>query len=252
MNGLMRSDLYAELYQVENTHWWHLHKRKLIHKLIKNFAKKGSVLDIGSGTGKILEELKKQKWDIAGIDAEKEAKIWSEKRGIPTQLVDINKQPLPYKNHYFDLVLCLDLLEHVRQDQKIIDKISKILKPNGTLIVSVPAYPSLFSYWDKMLGHYRRYSKKQLTSLFNQTDWELKFISHAFMLNLLPVILVRQFKKHNKNQSVSDFQTTPLKFISQPLLKLNASFEEFCIPNISLPFGLSIVAVITNKNEESK
>ena len=163
MQGKMRTDLYQELYEVENTHWWHKHKRATVHQMIKKYiTNKGSVLDIGSGTGKILEELKQYGWDVSGVDGASEAVVWSKKRGITTHQVDFVKNKLPFNNDSYDLVLALDLLEHVPNDEQILQEMYRVLKPGGTAVITVPAYQWLYNYWDEMLGHQRRYSMSEL------------------------------------------------------------------------------------------
>ncbi|MFH2062025.1 MAG: methyltransferase domain-containing protein, partial [Candidatus Beckwithbacteria bacterium] len=70
----MRQDLNKELFNVENNHWWHQHKRKLVHQLIQKYVSKpGVVLDVGAGTGKLLEELKLNGWQVSGVDGAIEA-----------------------------------------------------------------------------------------------------------------------------------------------------------------------------------
>ena len=158
----MRQDLYPELFEVEDSHWWHQHKRQIVHKLIKVFAdKKGRVLDIGAGTGRILSELKQMGWQVKGIDTEKQAAKQSQKREIELKLIDIDKQILPFKANSFEVVLCLDSLEHLTNEVKVLKEIIRVTKPGGIIILTVPAYQWLYSYWDKMLGHKKRYSKNK-------------------------------------------------------------------------------------------
>jgi len=236
----MRKDLYQELFEVENNHWWHNHKRKVIHQMIDKFAQRGMVLDIGAGTGKMLSELKTKGWEVMGIDREQEAVKWSKKRGVKVKLTDIEKK-LPFKKNSFDLVLALDVLEHLNKDGKSLQEIGRVLKSEGVAIITVPAYQWLFNYWDKMLGHRRRYSKSLLRKIIKIGKFKIEFLSYFSMFTLFPSILVRLVKKLFIKTETSDFQTIPLSLISTPVIKLLNKIERLLLSCTSLPFGLSVI-----------
>jgi ubiquinone/menaquinone biosynthesis C-methylase UbiE len=239
----MRQDLYQELYQVENNHWWHRHKRRLVHQLTNKYlTKQGKVLDIGAGTGKLLEELKAKGWQVSGIDGAKEAVEQSKRRGIRINQQELTKR-LKFKANSFDLITSLDVLEHVEDDLALLNEMKRVVKPNGIIVVTVPAYQWLFSYWDKMLKHWRRYDKKDLVKLASQAQLKLELMSFYSSFFLLPSILVRGLKSRSKQQSLSDFQTTPLAFISVPILNILAVLERLLIRFIRLPVGMSLVCV---------
>lgn len=246
----MRQDLYKELYRIEENHWWHLHKQSVVFQMIKKFAQKGKVLDIGAGTGKILSLLKKKGWQIYGIEGEKQAIKLAKKRRVSLVSVDLESQKIPYKDNSFDLVLLLDVLEHVDNQQHLLAEIKRLLQRNGVAIISVPAYQWLFCYWDEMLRHKRRYTKKSLKKVLQNQDFNFLFLSYFNSLLLLPAILVRFVKRIiNSRQDVSDFQSTPLSFISVPIIKSYFYLERLWLKKFSLPFGLSVMAVVYKKSE---
>ena len=239
----MRQDLYQELFEVENNHWWHQHKRKLVHQLISEYlGRPGKVLDVGAGTGKILSELKNKGWQIKGVDGEKEAVRWAKKRGVVIKQHDLTKK-LPFKNNSFDLVVSLDVLEHVKDDVGLLKEMRRVVKPQGIILITVPAYQWLYSYWDKMLGHFKRYSRGDLEKLSLQVKLKPVFVSFYSSFFLIPAMLVRLLKSKSKKQEVSDFQTTPLAFISVPVLSILGIIERLLIRFIKLPFGMSLVCV---------
>lgn len=249
MSGLMRQDLYAELYHVENSHWWHQHKRTIVKQLISRM-KPGKALDIGCGTGKIIEELNQAGWQCVGVDKSALAQKEGLKRGLKISIADAGKK-LPFPDKCFRLVLALDFLEHVKNDQKVVREIKRVLKPSGMIIASVPAYSTLYSYWDKMLGHFRRYSKSDLIQLMKANNLEINFISYYFSWLLLPAVIIRKIKELLKIKTVSDFQTNTnnkpviylIKFLSRVELKL--------LKYIKLPFGLSLICAATPKSSQS-
>lgn len=240
----MRHDLYQELYEVEDRHWWHQHKRKVVYKLINVFTQRGKVLDIGAGTGKILQELKQKGWQVEGLESAEKAIQFCKKRGIETKFIDIQNQNFPFANESFDLVIILDVLEHLDDEKKVISEIERVLKPAGVVIVTAPAYPKLYSYWDKMVRHKRRYSQESLKRLFGRETFHLEYLSYFFLLHLLPAIIMRVIKSRKKTSRViSDFQCIPFSPLSTSGLEAYAKVEEFLVPKVRLPFGLSLVLV---------
>lgn len=243
----MRQDLYAELYQVENTHWWHQHKRAVCHQRISRM-KIGKVLDVGVGTGKILEELKQLNWQVFGVDIDQQAQLHSRKRRIDLKIADVS-QSLPFKDNYFDAVLALDVLEHIKNDNLALIEIKRVVKPNGIILISVPAYPRLYSYWDKMLGHCRRYSKADLTQLIKKSGLKIEFLSYYFSWLLLPAVIIRMIKKIFNIKTISDFQTNTNNFLILFIIKILSKIELLLLKYINLPFGLSLICVASTQKK---
>lgn len=236
----MRLDLYADLYHKENTYFWHQAKRHLVKQFLP-VSQNLKILDIGCGAGKLVEDLS-QRHQVWGLDKSIQAVKFCKKRGLTTVYQD-SFPAFKKTQQKFDLITSLDVLEHVSDDKKALKKIKSFLYKNGHVIITVPAYPWLFSYWDKILGHHRRYSKKVLNDVISQSGLKIIKLSYIFSFLLLPVIFFRlirsQVFKSSKPQS--DFIDLP-KFIHQLLFALSC-FEQFLLRYINLPFGLSIVVV---------
>ena len=80
---------------------------------------------------------------------------------------------LPYRDKSFDLVIILDVLEHIKEDIHAIEEINRILKANGYLIVTVPHKMKYYSKQDKLIGHYRRYNIKQLNDILRKYNLKI-------------------------------------------------------------------------------
>jgi len=247
----MRADLYKDLYQKENYYWWHVGKRRLIKSLIRNYIinkdlkrKKLKILDVGCGSGKMTEDLKVF-GEISGIDSSKKAIVFCKKRGLKdVYKIDIGDK-LPFPEKTFDLVLVLDVLEHIENDQKVLRNLKRIMKEEGFLILTVPAYQRLFSYWDKMLGHRRRYTKNGLTRKLRRNGYQILKISYFNSFILIPAIVFRFFKsKLKENKPPSDFVNLP-RFFNSFLLFLS-DLEREILKLANTPFGLSIIAIVKN------
>lgn len=243
--GAMRQDLYPELYRVEDRHWWHRQKRQVIHQLIKGYCPvPRKALDVGCGAGKLLAELQQLGWQAEGIDT---VLSQGKRRGLTLKKANLQTQPLPYPKNHFDLIVCLDTLEHMADDKRLVSEMVRVTKSNGIIIISVPAYQRLFSYWDKMLGHFRRYNRKTLLRAVPRNAAKLRFLSYYFSFLLLPAILVRLVKIITRQKQQSDFSIDPLPVFSHALVSLFGSLELIWLKRFSIPFGLSLVGVWQKK-----
>ncbi len=240
--GTMRSDLYPELLAVEDNHWWHRQKRQTIHRLIKRFKPRpGRILDVGCGAGKLLEELKKSGWQADGVDM---VLAQSRQRGLSIKKADLQSERLPFAANHFDLIVCLDTLEHMKDDKRLVNEMIRVAKKGGIIIISVPAYQWLFSYWDKMLGHFRRYNSNSLIKVLPKKSIRVQFNSYYFSYLLLPAIAVRAFKAITGQKQKSDFAANPLPPVTGSIIRCWGRLESIWLKHASIPFGLSLVCVV--------
>ena len=236
----MRSDLYQDLYDKEQSYWWHRAKRDLVRQFLPS-QKKIKFLDIGCGAGKLMEEMQ-IRGEVWGIDQSQAAVDFCHQRGLHN--VHMGKFPqIKLLPRNFDVITCLDVLEHIQADGEAIKKIASLLKPGGRLIITVPAYQWLFSYWDQILHHVRRYEKAELVKKITAQGLTIKKCSfvYAFLLPVvIPFRLIRGQRFKNKKPQ-SDFIDLP-KFM-HTCLSMFAGLERALLSLINLPCGLSIVCV---------
>ena len=237
----MQKYLYKDLYELEDTHWWHKSKRANIVNLLQKFLtiKNPKILDIGCGTGKNIEVFSKI-GPTFGVDKLPEAIEYCRKRGLNTATLG-TAESTKLKSNSFDIVTILDVLEHT-DDGKTLKEAYRVLQPGGLLIITVPAFKLLWSKWDEALQHKRRYSKKSLEKLLQSYQFAVEKMSYMFSFLFIPVFLIRLIKsKASKNHYPSDFQmNTPL--LNYALLAL-ARLELFFINYTTMPFGTSIVCI---------
>jgi len=207
-------------------HWWFLGKYKIVHKLIQKHVKvpyTPRVLDIGCGPAYFARF-----YQYTGIDPNTEV---NSSNIIKARIEDVE---LELTNKY-DVILALDVLEHLEDDKVILRYLQNNLKDNGIMIITVPAHPWLFSEHDRTCGHYRRYTKKQLKELFRDFDCKIYYYNSL----LFPVeVLYRLITKGKNNLK-------PVPTIFNSLLFFVLSLEYYLLP--VLPVGLSILAVVKKK-----
>lgn len=250
----MRHDLYYDLYSKEQDYWWHVGKRAIVYSLLSRFRRPGHdpagrhALDLGCGTGMNLDHLARYARPT-GTDFSEEALHFCLERGH-TSLAKADAAALPFPDRQFDIITALDVIEHLDDDRAALAELKRVLKPGGLLVVSVPAYKLLWTYWDDILGHRRRYTTGMMKEVVEAAGLRVRKVSYSNSLILAPVVAVRilksllQKRAARRNQSSdpeSDFMPVP-RWVNSALIRYYRWEARFLRRN-SLPFGLSVVCV---------
>lgn len=157
--------------------------RPLISCVDKYLPKSGQVLDIGCGTGSVSLYLSKFNLNIEGLDISKKAIFVANLNRKKFDIKNISFKNISFdkyrSNGKFDLVVCFDLLEHVNDDKATLIHINNLLKKNAMLFLSVPSSNAplhkigLLKKFDNNVGHLRRYSEKDLSSLLYESQFKI-------------------------------------------------------------------------------
>ncbi|MCU0317112.1 MAG: methyltransferase domain-containing protein [Fimbriimonadaceae bacterium] len=236
----MQRDEYGKMRELEDHYWWFVARRQVTLDLIRDHAKPGDrILDVGSGTGALLQELQAQ-YQAAGVDFSPLALGYSRSRGL-TNLSLGNAEELPFASDSFDLVVSLDTIEHVPQDQKAVAEIFRVLAPGGTFVMNVPAFKWLWGPHDIALMHYRRYTKGQVRSLLRQAGFRVDKASY-FVFTLFPIVVARRIvEKFDRGPAVVRMPVVS-DMRNRALIRLMQSEAKF-FHRFGLPWGSSVMAV---------
>lgn len=242
----MDKTLYANINQVEETHWWYRARRMIIFDRVKRIIstrKNPQILDIGCGTGYNITHLHQLGYNqVTGLDVSPDALVYCHSRQLKV-LVCGDAEKLPIQSSYYDIILALDIVEHLEDDRSTLSEISRVLKPDGSLVVFVPAFQFLWSFQDEISHHQRRYTAKELKEKIVQAGFELNKLTYVNSL-LFPIvwlgrIILRTFPKFFEITSESQLNPTWMNgflyhvFLSElPLLHF-----------MNFPFGVSILCV---------
>ena len=238
---------YKKMYDIEDSHWWFNAKRQYINIVLKKFFKNKSglkILDVGCGTGAVIEYLRLKNQQAIGVDASDIAIDYCRQKNLPVEKSEAHKTK--FSGETFDVVLALDLLEHLENPEEAIKEMKRILKQGGLLIATVPAHQFLWSYHDVSLYHKKRYNKESLASLF-KGEFFIELISWIHALILPPVIIIRLKNKLIGSNGGSDVRQSGK--ITNLVMKFLYIFE-LGFFNIFkyLPFGLSLIIVARKEN----
>jgi SAM-dependent methyltransferase len=140
-----------------------------------------------------------------------------------------------------------DVLEHIHDDEKVMQNLYQSLKPGGYFFLTVPQHPFLWSFQDDFAGHKRRYTRSELLEKLLRTGFCVDYVS-SFCTSVFPLlVLVRRARKapsktsDQMQQALAEFQiSAPLNSILRAVIRLD---EVLIARDCSLPFGGSLVAV---------
>ena len=166
----MPEDLLLDVARLVNRHpWWHA-RAKLTVSLLRRAQvhPPARVLDAGCGWGLTLDHLEKHAYSTVGLDISRQALQRIDRSDRDLIEADLT-QALPADVEPFDAVLALDVIEHIDDDRAVVARLGRLVKPGGVVIVSVPALPALFSEFDVVQGHRRRYLPETLALAFEET-----------------------------------------------------------------------------------
>jgi ubiquinone/menaquinone biosynthesis C-methylase UbiE len=248
--------LYFEpLFHLEDHHFWfkvrNLIIRSLVHKEVASLQSGYRLLEIGCGTGNVLRNLENecQNGVVIGMDLFHRGLLFAQKR-VNCGLVqaDLNQPPFSIP---LDVIGLFDVLEHIQDDQAVLNRLFSLVGPGGKLIITVPAQQKLTSYFDMASRHVRRYDREELRAKLEHSGFKVDFISY-YMMIIYPIVWLRRTIKNKKGllaiddpcvitQSMEELRIIPvINEILIVLLKLEAQWIK---KGKTLPFGTSLVTV---------
>lgn len=240
----MNASMYQKFFLVQQSHWWFTTRKKIVLDTISNFHKKSTdeqILDIGCGCGVMLNSLKNL-GPTCGLDMSDDAIQFC--REIFSGEVKKGYLPdhVPFPAERFTLITALDVIEHIEQDQQSLKTLYNLLRPGGQAIITVPAYQFLWSKFDEMNEHKRRYTLSELRGKLLQAGFEIEKISYFNSLLFPLVLFVRMLSKLLTRDGASDIEL-PGKITNSFLEKI-FGIEVTALRALNLPFGVSILAVV--------
>ena len=226
--------------------WFNSHRFRIVAQFLPNSPSPLRLLDYGCGNGIFLSYLCEHNYSLYlhGYDPylfTTCSKMFKEKN------VYIHKQleNIYYQN--FDIICGLDVIEHIEDDSEALVTIHTLLKTGGLLLLTVPAYQFLYSHHDATLGHYRRYTKKSISSLIQKAGFCIKRCDYFFSF-LIPASFIMKYYLSLKKFGISKLNANNLPSNPLGIFSILAHIEfKLMALNYSLPFGTSIFVCATKR-----
>ncbi|HEX8917251.1 MAG TPA: class I SAM-dependent methyltransferase [Chloroflexota bacterium] len=240
----MKQQEYARQFAVEATHWWFVARRRFVERVLDIVEiAKGSrlrIADIGAGTGG-MERFLSAYGTVIGIEPSPTGRILAKKRGIRLQAGTAEQTDL--ESASVDLVCFFDVLYHKQVDvTRALNEAHRILKPNGTLVITDCAVPWLYGPNDRAVEGRERFTKQYLMDLVTSGHLQVRYCSYIYFL-LFPVFMVGRLTQKYilPKREVSD--VAPLPTWVNTVFSAICRVEERFLPFGSLPWGSSLILI---------
>lgn len=234
--------------EIEENNWWHEGRRKILQSTIAYLVKSvknSKILDVGCGTGGTSNAFLKFGY-LVGTDLSIAALKLATKKGF-TNILKSSLTNIPLKDETFDIITALDVIEHMENDHSVLLELNRLVKLNGYVIITVPAFQFLWSEHDVALSHFRRYTTSTLTKVLNETNFEVVRISYFISFIFLPYAVYRLLTKNSINQENPKTAKRQLPKIVNVLFERMMNVEDRLLKSVDLPFGVSLLCVAKKK-----
>ena len=245
------SGIYTDLWR---RHWWWRVRHELVMRTVGQLLHEDdtppsarNIFDIGCAGGVSFDDLSLY-GEVYGLEPSPTlvdaCPQWRER----IELSGFGPDYSPSRQ--YDLVLMLDVLEHIEDDAAALGSLRQLLKPGGQAILTVPALQSLWSVHDVINLHYRRYDKGGLKHLIEDSGFAVRDLRYFFIWPL-GLMYVRKLLLGTKQQPGKSY-TVPVP--STPINTLFASLsraeQRLMRLGVRWPIGSSLLAVVERPHEQ--
>lgn len=219
--------------------FWFTHRNRCILACVQKYSPGGFILDVGGGNGVVTSMLQSSGIECALLEPSHVAVQHARERGVRHRILS-SLEDARIVDGSVPAVGMFDVLEHIEDDAAALHQVRSILRPDGTLYLTVPAHQALWSKVDDNAGHFRRYSRRSLVHVLSRHGFAPVYAGYIFSLLLIPqaaVMLKRDRDSHMVSRKAA-------------YLRLPAGLARLFHPElpmirmgIPIPFGSSVICV---------
>lgn len=236
---------YREYFDVERNHWWFRGRSEILNSYIRRSIsgeRKLKILNVGVATGATSVMLQSF-GEVTSLEYEQDC-IDFIKDKVSIAVIQGSILELPFADNSFDLVCAFDVVEHVEDHVLAIRELSRVCNQGGSVLITVPAFMSLWSEHDEINHHFRRYKVGELKQLFSKESGLVVFASYFNSILFIPIFLARKisnfFRDKNK-KAQSDFQKYKPGIVSSILFGILRSERKLLNKSVTFPVGVSLI-----------
>src|SRR5688572_11313769 len=236
----MQAHHYPIIYEVEESHWWYVGRRKIIQTFVERICASldnpdPRILDVGCGTGANLKMLGLY-GRAEGVDISEQAVEFCKRRGLESVKLGAIEE-LPFEDQSFDIITALDVLEHLDDDAAGLQEIKRVLRPGGMLLLFVPAFMFLWGVQDDVSHHRRRYRLPELRRAVERAGFVVERTTYANITFFLPILLGRKLMSLTglRTESENNINVSALNGVFGTIF----GAERAALRYLNFPFGVS-------------
>ena len=239
----MQTEYAAQYRNLWQNHWWWMARKKFVHRLIRRVYSENStkeILDIGCGDGLFFPELEEfgRPWGV-----EPDANLLSSSNPYVDRIKVEGFGPDYAAPVQFDLMVMMDVIEHIADDAAALEHAYSLLAPKGAVIITVPALQALWSQHDVVNQHFRRYSPSSLRGVLENSGFKIKEFGFYFGWAAFPMMIRRWLQPAQSSNTDDVYQVTIPHPIINKSMYLMSRIEQGVQRVLPLPVGSSLFAV---------
>jgi SAM-dependent methyltransferase len=241
----VKAEAFELMASQEDHHWWFVGRRAAVGALLDRIplTAEARVLEAGCGTGGNLYMLA-ERGQVSAFEPSEVARSLAADKSREIDIHD-GELPgrLPFEPGTFDLVVGLDVLEHIDDDVGALRALVASAKPDGRILLTVPAIKALWGSHDRRLSHVRRYSRASLRQLCAAAGTTIEYETY-FNTVLAPIAVVLRMLEKMPGIQLGNQERMPPPGVNRALGRLFAA-EAVVLRRASLPIGLSLGVILT-------
>ena len=200
------SSWFSELAGLERGNFWFDARNRELTRIAQRYLPAtGSYMEIGCGTGYVLSALAKAfpQWSLTATEVHPEGIAFARTRvGSNVDFLQMDARDMPFKDT-FDVIGAFDVIEHIEEDELVLNQVRKALKPGGYAFVSVPQHMFLWSRYDDLGHHVRRYGRGEMQNKMRRAGFTI-VDSRSFNSLLLPLMTLTRLRMRRPGMTTDD------------------------------------------------
>jgi SAM-dependent methyltransferase len=244
-NSGFRVEHFEQLAAVEERNFWFRARNRLISWAARPFMRRGAnFCEVGCGTGYVLAGLAQTFPEVRYTATEiySDALSFAASRVPSAVLLQMDARSIAFFEE-FDVIGTFDVLEHIEEDELVIREFRRALKPKGTLLLTVPQHPFLWSQQDEQVCHVRRYTRDEIRSKLERAGFRVA-LSTSFVSLLFPAMIASRKRARVDDAQYDMTADLRLSWPVNAIMGAVMAFEYLLIRlGVRFPFGGSLLVV---------